>query len=264
MRINGITRATMLAAAVLVLGAGPATAAGGPPPGHGGGGEETLGNNLSVPAIFVPSTAGAPTLRTPCPTDAVAASGPTATYDGIAYYLQQTEAIWSAECTTASAASVQAKWGDNLLNGRALKTGSPIRVEMALLSDVTATGYTVLKLTDELDRYATYGTDGVQVELGARVWDAAAHLRIVSATGVVVYDGPITAEINATGSVVYGYNWGIKKSTTTASGTYTLTFSVSDATTITAAPAGEAGVTGFTAHSAWVTVVVGGGGGGRQ
>ena len=51
----------LLAGAVLIvaLTASSGFAANGPPPGKGPGGEEALGNNLSVPAIFVPSTTGA-------------------------------------------------------------------------------------------------------------------------------------------------------------------------------------------------------------
>ncbi len=271
MRITGLTRAAMLAAAVLVLGAGPAMAAGGPPPGVGGGGGEveTLGNNLSTPTIFVPSVAGAPALRTTCPTALVAATGPTALYDGIAYYLQKTEAVWSAECSEAATATVTAKWGDNLLSGMAIKAGKPIRVEMTLLAGTTGSGFDVLKLTDELDRYADYGTTGVvNTAMATRVWDAGAHLTIVdTGTGLANYDGPITAEINSTGSVVFGYNWGVKGISLPQPGTYLLTFSTSPATAISAYADGAAiQDLGDDGSSTSILVVVSAksGGGGRK
>ncbi|HET8977170.1 MAG TPA: hypothetical protein VFN87_03370, partial [Solirubrobacteraceae bacterium] len=76
----------LVATLVAMLGVtASAMAAGGPPAGRGGGGgggtgggsTETLGNNLSVPAVFVPSTTatGAPALRLGCG-PAVAPSGP--------------------------------------------------------------------------------------------------------------------------------------------------------------------------------------------
>lgn len=241
-------------------------AAGGPPPG-GGGEVETLGNNLSVPTIFVPSTAGAPALRTACPTASVAASGPTATYGDVAYYLQKTTAVWSAECSTADSATVTAKWGDNLLNGMPIKAGKPIRVEMGLLTDLVGQGFTVVNLTPDLaDRVSTYGTDGTVTGLTTRVWDAGARLAIRSGSGALVYEGAMSAEINSTGSVVYGYNWGVKGKSLPQPGTYQLTFSVSDATTIIAVPSGEGAVVSFGPHVATVDVVVSAttGGGGRK
>lgn len=58
---------TLICVLVLMVAvfASPALAKKGPP-----GGEEA-GNNLSIPAIFVPNTAGGPALRVPCGTYAV-------------------------------------------------------------------------------------------------------------------------------------------------------------------------------------------------
>lgn len=248
-----------------------AMAKGGPP---GGIGEEPTegANSLSVPAIFVPSTTGAPTLNFACG-DAVAPStvltnattyfaAPLAPAPAGDYYIQG-EDRWQASCAVdADGLAVNAEWGDNL-QGAPLKQGTPIRVEIGLLaSDLTAepaasmTGFLINKLTDELDRYATYGTLGVpQAPYSeVRVWDSGVLLTIVGP--VVVYDGAFTAEINSTGRVVYGYNWA-----NPVAGTYTITVTVPTAT-IGSADGG----TVVDAHTVTLTVEVaakaGGGGGG--
>jgi hypothetical protein len=176
--------------------------------------EETAANNLSVPAVFVPSVGL--TLNYACGT-AVDPDDVTTNVKNVfpsgEYYVQG-EDLWQAGCTTAAAGTVTvgAEWGDNLTNAP-LKARTPIRVEMGLLGDTTTyplTGFEVVKLTDELDRYATYGTLGAAETPYAevRVWDAGARLTIKTADGLTtVFDGEATAEINSTGRVVYGFNW---------------------------------------------------------
>ena len=207
-------------------------------------------NNLSVPAVFVPSVGL--TLAYPCgaavdpddvttnattwfPSLPVSDNLPNGVTAGD-YYVQG-EDRWQAGCTTAAVdtVTVTADWGDNL-QFAPLKARTPIRVEMGLLGDTSTyvlTGFDVVKLTDELDRYATYGTLGdAESPYGeVRVWDSGAWLSIVGSDGAV-YDGPATAEINSTGRVVYGYNWkrpGV--------GTYTITFTA-PSVTIASADAG--------------------------
>ena len=219
-------RASMLAiltTLALVLTTAPAFAKGPPTS------EST--NNLSVPAIFVPSTGVFTALS--CPSEATTPTGTTAVYDGVTYYIQG-QATWQAECTTALAGtlSVNAAWGDNL-TGAPLKAGTPIRVEMGLIhtlpTGTTMTGYQVLNLTNVLDRTDTYGTTGTPVEFSeVRAYDAGATLSIYNKTtqSWVLQAATASAEINATGAVVYGYNWGSgkgSKSTLTA-GDYTITF----------------------------------------
>lgn len=249
-----------VAAAALVLPATQAGARGGPP-----NTDEGAGNNLSVPTYFVPSTTGAPALRTPCPTAFVAASGSTALYNGIAYYLQKTDAVWSAECSFKDSESVTATWGANLTNDRVLKAGRPIRVEMALTTDEIGLGYFVENLTPDVpDRLATYGTQGgAGANMSYMVWASGATLTISQVGGNQVYTDTFTAEVNSTGKVVYGYNWGTGSSPKATAGTYTLTFTVPDAITITGLGADE-GIPNavFTDHTTVVTVVVGAGGGG--
>jgi hypothetical protein len=207
----------LLVSAILVTG----VAAKGPPTPD----EETT-NNLSVPAVFVPSVGvGTPSCTVEDDTVAPDPASVSLTFPG--YYVQG-EATWQADCLTAAVDTVTATaaWGDNLTNAP-LKQRTPIRVEMGLMADPITnpmTGFSVVKLTDEIDRLATYGTDGVPVTpFGeVRVWDGSATLKISNGTDTV-YDGPYTAEINATGRVVYGYNW-----QKPIAGTWTIVFHAPD------------------------------------
>lgn len=233
-RLYSLTGALVL---TLAMVSSPAMAKGGPP-----GGEEA-GNNLSIPAIFVPDPSGGPALRLPCGTYAVPGWDgvpPSTVYDG--YWLQKTGATWSADCVTAPTASVLADWGDNLTTRPTLASGKPIRVEVSLLDPaaVGMNGFRITNLTPELeDRLATYGTRGVPDDAwitgaeGApltRVFDTGATLTIeqLDANGApvaVIVDGPMTAEINSTGTVIYGFNWGSKgRKNTPPPGTYRITF----------------------------------------
>lgn len=225
--------------------------------------EETLGNNLSVPLIVVPSASaeGLPTLRGGSCAASMQPTGPkSAQYP--AYYLQKTEAVWQAECTTMTTANVTANWGDNLISRPVISSRQPVRVEVALEQTPAQpmVGYVVENLTPDLeDRYATYGTRGVETAFSTvRVFDSGATLRIerIDGPGGVVYEGPIAAEVNSTGSVVYGYNWGVKgKSNRALPGTYLVTFKVNN-TTITAVDAGDAAKATFAAKSTSVTVTL--------
>ena len=149
-----VTVALMLIPASLALAAPPEGKGGGK-----GGGETTLTNNLSVPAIFVTSPG---TFNVTCPATATDPTGtPLTGYEVPGYYFVQGVHQWQAECTTAAAGTVTAAvdWGDNL-EGTALKSGTPIRVEVGL-TDPTAsmTGYHVIKLQPSLsDKASTYGT----------------------------------------------------------------------------------------------------------
>lgn len=245
---------TMVAA--MAVSAGAVGAKGGPPAG------ESLGNNLSVPTHFI----GAPlaAVRTACDGVIHEPIGPAV--DG--YYLQKTEAVWGAQCDSVEAADVTAQWGANLTNGRALKAGRPIRVEMALFAAGEAgLGYLVENLTPTLpDRQATYGipegaTPYTFPDYLVYVPDATLTMEQVDGADPVTV--PMTAEINSTGKVVYGYNWGIKNTGSPTAGTYLLTFTVPDLTaTITGVAPGEVNNTTFTDVSTTVTIEITGGGGG--
>ena len=262
--MNGLSRRLIggiaVVASAAMLAIPTAALAKGPGGGGGkGGGGETAVNNLSVPAIFVPDAASFPTLTCPGgPTDPI---GTTAVYDGVTYFIQG-KATWQAQCGIAPAGdlAVAAEWGDNL-TGAPLKAGTPIRVEMAFTYAPTTgpmTGYTVVNLTPTLaDRNSTYGTTGAQVSFSTvRVWAAGTTFSIRNANGtyVVAPGTPATAEINATGAVVYGYNWGSgkgAKSTVTA-GTYTITFVARDVT-FSSTDAGQV----IDPHTVSLTVTVG-------
>lgn len=225
--------------------------------------EETLGNNLSVPLVVVPSASpdNLPTLRGGACGESQMPTGPRSTqYPG--YYLQKTEAMWQAACSTALSANVIANWGDNLISRPIISARQPVRVEVALeqMPSAPMTGFVVENLTPDLeDRNATYGTQGVATPFSTvRVFDSGAMLRIerVDGPGGIVYEGPIAAEVNSTGAVVYGYNWGVKgKSNRALPGTYLVTF-MSNHTTITAVDPGDAAKATFGPKSTSVTVTL--------
>ena len=251
------------AVSLLAIGLGPVSAA------------EEAGNNLSVPAIFVPSVGvGTPTCTAGDDT-VLPTAGQEDPVDGAfpGYWLQG-EDVWQADCMTAPGDTVtaRAEWGDNLTSAP-LKAGTPIRTEVGLLADATLnpmTGFDVEKLTPLLeDRYATYGTNdgsGIASYPEVRVWNSGARLKIVrDADALVVYDGLFTAELNSTGRVVYGYNW-----QKPLAGEYTVTF-YAPTVTLGSADAGtlfDSDSDGYV-DSVSITVNVGnkggggGGGGGR-
>lgn len=253
---------------------GPPEGVGGGGGGGGGGGHEPpteeTSKSLSVPAVFVPNT-GSFSLTCDGTTTAPAnvATNTTSVFpdaftpplmtqdDGTAtplgpYYVQG-EDTWQAGCAVAETGTLAASatFGDNIDGGdAAFKVGSPVRVEVGLTiptTGYTLAGYTVYKLTNELDRVATYGTQGSAIspypEL--RVWAADAQFKIDGPAPVPLQT--MVAEINSTGRVVYGYNWRPSQE-----GVYTITFS-----------APSVGVTTATAVVDVAASAGGGGGGGH-
>ena len=227
-------------------------------------------NNLSVPTIML---AGGGFTGVTCGADAFSAlvpptgtpltSYPTSPLD---YYYVQGVHKWQAPCNSSTAVGlpVTAGWGDNLSGDAKLKVGSPIRVELGLFTQGSVEGYTVVKLDPAaLDRESAYGTlatyDGTSAFSATpttfttlRVFDKAVTLTITNvATSAVVFSGPATAEINATGNVVYGYNLRV-----TAAGQYEITY-LTSSVTISGTDAGT-----FTPNSVTLVINVTGGGGG--
>ncbi len=210
-------------------------------------GGETLSNNLSVPTIMIRGGFTGVT----CGLSLVAPTGtPLSGYELAGSYYVQGVHKWQAPCVTATSAMARAEWGDNLSGDAKLSVGSPIRVELGLinqvagddptqwLDDTSMQGYTVLKLEpSKLDRESAYGTLATPVynELGeqtgwtataenlaARVFDAEVTFSVrnlATGTYVVPLGSNPTAEINATGKVVYGYNLRV-----TQAGQYQITF----------------------------------------
>jgi len=240
---------TLLATAIiLALAATPTVFAKGKPiPG-----DET-GNNLSFATKFVPgvpATGEASFLRLPCLESPTNPSGPECNlFPG--YWCQKTAATWQAACSESlGPVGVTATWGANLLGDATISAGRPIRVEMVLTEaggSPVNPGYRVIKLTDELDRLATYGTDGTVVLTDYTVLDVGATLRIetcetlgcATPSGTILPDTEFTPEINSLGNVVYGYNWGTKgKTNSPAAGIYKLTFTAKN-TMIVSAPGAQ-------------------------
>ena len=264
--IGAVTLAALMAVpgAALAKGGPPAGAGGGKAGGGGGGGggETTLTNNLSVPAIFVGTN---PFGLASC-VEVIPTGVPATGFEVAGYYFVQGTHKWQAECLNAATATAAAEWGDNLTGTAKLSVGSPIRVEVGLnAGDQGMAGYTVVKLqTSLLDRNSAYGTAAAGPALDAtpaarvdpygetRVWAAGATMTIVGPGANI--SQAATAEINATGRVVYGYNLRV-----TAAGVYTITFTFPNVT-ISGADAGT--VVGVDTVSLDITVAGGGGGGG--
>jgi hypothetical protein len=177
---------------------------------------------------------------------------------------------WQAPCMTwpvdGGPVPVIGAWGDNLVGDAKLKVGSPIRVELVLSYDssTTADGYVVEKLQPELlDRVSKYGTlatggapfIATPSPFVPGVYDSTATLRIEKSDGTWVYDQPTTAEINAKGIVVYGYNLRVP-----TAGTYQITYTVPKVDFNGA----DAGQCADQTCSLLITVGSGGGGGGGQ
>lgn len=273
--------------AVVVGALSPAAMGKGPPAGKGpGGGEETGGNNLSAPTIMIGSNPFGVSCVTgqedlAYPTGGLPLDEPSYVVDG-SYFVQGIH-TWQSECdmAEADAVSADAAWGDNLSGDAKLKASKPIRVELGLTTgDFGAMfGFDVIKLEDTLDRLSAYGTlastdDGGQTwyatatdTLPVRVFDPDVTFTVFYEDDGVFVEGLApedlsnpTAEINATGKVVYGYNLRVNET-----GDYTITFRIpnllSIGTVLHGAAAQEA-ETGDWLVSISIEVVSGGGGGG--
>lgn len=267
----------MLITAVLL---GAATFSGdafakGKPGGNPGG--ETAAQNLSVPVILVgvlgtlqcgtsdlsPSALAAPT------------GTPLTGYEVPGYYWVQKVHTWQAQCFNAPTASVFGNWGDNLEGDASLKVGSPIRVELVLTnmgsSTVTLQGYTVIKLEpSKLDRESAYGhlaggdaVNGwthIPVPFGPAQWlvhDQGITFSVCKPGTSVCAVPPLTkptAEINATGKVVYGYNLRVGEP-----GVWRITFTSSQPVTFTGQDAENGGK--IDDHNVYIDIVVSTGGG---
>lgn len=225
--------------------------------------EEGFGSNLSVPAIFVPSSTstGAPALRGGTCGNVMMPTGSTSlVFPG--FYLQKSESTWQAQCGEVQSLDVLANWGDNLTVRPMLSSKQPIRVEVGLeYSPVTPmSGFVVEKLTPDLDdRVDTYGTRGdVTAFSKVRVFDSGVTLKIerIDGPGGVIYDGPMSAEVNSVGAVVYGYNWGVKgKNTRALPGNYRLTFTTNN-TRLVGVDSSDAGKASFTSRSTSLDLTV--------
>jgi hypothetical protein len=243
--------------------------------GNGGGGHTTgATNNLSVPTIMIgnPFTGVIAPLTIPTYPTGTPMTG--YSIDPTAYYYVQGVHTWQGTTDIATTATATAEWGDNLAGDAKLKVGKPIRVELGLFDDtgLQMEGFTVVKLEPEkLDREAKYGTlatsDGVggwfatAENIPVRVFDNGVTFSVKNvATGEYVVDpgSNPTAEINATGKVVYGYNLRVY-----AVGEYDITF-VIPSVDITGVDVGDytTDPLGPDTVTLTINVTTGGGGGG--
>lgn len=273
-------RSTVIVSLCVVLALALLVPAGALAKGPGSGGhEETTSNSLSVPTIMI----GGGFTGVGCGVDAPLALVPPTgvplsgySIDTTAYYYVQGVHKWQAQCYTSAAATGTAEWGDNLSGDAKLQVGKPIRVELGLFdgTGVTMDGYTVTKLEPEkLDRESAYGTLATSDDGGltyhasptsfsrVRVFDAGTTFSIKNvATGVYVVppgSNP-TAEINAGGAVVYGYNLRVA-----AAGQYEITFSI-PSVTITGVDAGTFVSDALGPDTVTLVINVIAGGGGRK
>jgi hypothetical protein len=260
------------------------------------GGEETAAQNLSVPTIMVGTPPGglscgteqlAPTaLRAPTGTPLSGYTGPAdSTLDPADYYWVQKVHTWQAQCFQAGGASVWGNWGDNLEGDAKLKVGSPIRVELVLTNETAypnltpLQGYTVIKLEDKLDRESAYGHLAVAEDASwvavpinfpditddplLQNWlvhDAGITFSVqnlATLTYAVPPGTSPTAEINATGKVVYGYNLRVG-----VAGPYRITFTSSPLVEFLGQDAVNGALVDANTVSIDINVVAGGGGGG--
>jgi len=257
---------------------------GGNPGGNPGG--ETAAQNLSVPVILVGLLG---TLQCgesdALPSALVPPTGiPLTGYEVPGYYWVQKVHTWQAQCFKADEAKAFGAWGDNLSGDARLKVGSPIRVELVLtnMTDYSVTlpngleGYTVIKLEpSKLDRLSAYGhqatgdavsgwgsTPATFKQAEWLVHNQGISFSVLN-TDTNVYAVPPgtspTAEINATGKVVYGYNLRVA-----TEGNYRIQFTSTPTVTFTGVDAGGL----IDANNVYIDIVVspggGGGGGGHR
>lgn len=129
--------------------------------------------------------------------------------------------MWGADRTVVTDEPVvtDVKWGDNLLSHVFAGGNQPIRVEVNLFAHDPAAfepmmGYDVISLEGE-HMEELFGTDGTAVELPPMVYAPGATLTILKAeeeTGtyseVVVSERVMPSEVNGSGKLIYGFNWG--------------------------------------------------------
>jgi hypothetical protein len=290
LRILAMKTKTLNFAIALILGtalASSAALAAKPPNAGGGGGGKPPSeatNNLSVPAILIGplgtvvcgASDSAPSLLVP-PTGT-----PQTGYEVPGYFWVQKVHKWQTQCFNAVTASATAAWGDNLSGDAKLKVGTPIRVELVLTNTTeypllpTLQGYTVIKLQPNLaDRLSAYGHSAGSPEVLPFPTDFPVDFPsaswLVHNQGITfsvlnldtgVYAVPQgtnpTAEINATGKIVYGYNLRVS-----AAGNYRIQFTTTPAVTLTGVDAGGL----IDPNNVYIDIVVapggGGGGGGK-
>lgn len=221
------------------------------PHGGGGGETETTGNNLSWPVIFAEGTGltGSPVATDvgarPTSTEtaalaellAIAVTNPTAPFwfsgnaaGATGYYLQATASTWRPQIVDGTGQpkyDAEAAWGDNLIGTGNLSAGHPIRVEVALSATGVGTlqGYNMPYVANPSSPNEIQGTDGTLSDFVPLIYSVGPILTIEQLSGPagtvtsVFSSGPISAEVNVGGRIVYGQQF-----KPTVAGTYRLRF----------------------------------------
>lgn len=232
------------------------------------GAAETEGEkNLTEPVLFA-EPEGADDFIIPDDTTLTGVVGtPTYLKDGISYYVVTDPDVTFAAPHVVVAAppvAVTADWGDNLTNHSFRgSTKQPIRVEMALwATGQSMPGYEPVLLEGAMGS-EVYGITGVVTDRMPLVYTVGEQLTIerLNADGsadVIYGPGPMTAEINAAGKLIFGFSWGTPSGLTNPDpGTYRLTFSVPDSVQITGVGAADLFLPTFDDDSTQLEIVIG-------
>jgi len=221
----------------------------------GSTGEESTGNNLSWPVVFADGigVTGSPVATDPgvrpssaetnayAELSAIPVTNPTAAFfytgnapDLATYYLQGTANTWRPQIVDGSAEpryDASAAWGDNLAGDASLRIGHPIRIEVALSTTDGATllGYAMPYVANPSSPDEVQGTDGTTAAVIPLIYTVGPTLIVEHLSGpggdviATVSDGPIGAEVNVGGRLIYGGQF-----RPTAAGTYRLRYIIAN------------------------------------
>ncbi len=202
----------------------------------GGGGETTLGNNLSVPAVFAegigitglviggnlpagnPQNTGLrPTATDNCSNPPCFDASSALVVNGVTYYPQQTASTWRADYVDAgpngtnTTQDVTVAWSDNI-TGQYWTPRSKVRVETVLSESPTSgplTAYNMFSLSGT-KRTEVFATDGSTSDaLYRTVFSPLAHLTIQKLSGenagpvFTCFDGAVYQSFGTEGGAGY-------------------------------------------------------------
>jgi len=221
----------------------------------GSTGEESTGNNLSWPLVFADGVGltGSPVATDPgvrpltteteayAELSAIPVTNPTAAFfytgnapDVTTYYLQGTVNTWRPQIVDGTGQGLynaDAAWGDNLAGDASLGVDRPIRIEVALSNTdgVTLLGYNMPYVANPSSPEEVQGTDGTTSALIPLIYTVGPILTIEQLSGpggdviATVSSGPMGAEVNVGGRLVYGGQF-----RPTMAGTYLLRFIIAN------------------------------------
>ncbi|MDY7085514.1 MAG: hypothetical protein SYR96_10445 [Actinomycetota bacterium] len=163
-----------------------------------------------------------------------------------AYYTARAGAVWGADrVVAAEQVLTDVKWGDNLMSHQfSARRNQPIRVEVNLFANNPATygqmyGYPMVSL-EETRRDEVFGTLGIAEPINPMVYTPDATLTILKAdatgqyTQIVVSTRAMVAEVNASGKVIYGFNWGRSGGVSSpTAGSYRLVLTIGGSSVVT-------------------------------